>query len=363
MRKYLSVEVEHTRQARFLQLDQPGENKISLTTLADFQKRAEVKIFLIHEGQRILLHTFEVQRLPKKQAGEPRLVLKGTYDGKGNVRLSISVDGRHYSSTSISIKKYTRERVWWPWVLLLALFLLGTSAWLLLRGCTATEALSSPAGPSPTATSSADRSSESVPEPDTQSQTQPQNQTQNQSQASDTEPAVSAAGDQSQASEQQQAAAAGDQSQASEQERAAEPEQATEIEQPAGTSTDQEQTDRTEADRPAVDLSHKVYFGPDSSELSPEARRALSRFVEELQDYDQLKLRIEGHCALYGTEQGREELSYDRAQRVVQYFRELGYRFDEEPVILGRGGDEPVSRNNDEQHLNRRVEISIIQPE
>ena len=350
MRKYLSVEVEHTRQARFLPLEQAGENKISLTTLADFQKRAEVKIFLIHEGQRILLHTFEVQRLPKKQAGEPRLVLKGTYDGKGNVRLSISVDGRHYSSTSISIKKYTRKRVWWPWVLLLALLLLGASAWLFLRSCTTTGTMLNPSVQGPTSTSNTEQSTAA----ESESVAQPQNQSQAKSQDGYSEQAP----DTEQADEQQESA-----TEVTEMSQSTEPEQAAESEQTSAPPADQEQKDRSAADRPAVDLSQNVYFGPDSSELSPEARRALSRFAEELQDYNQLSLRIEGHCALYGTEQGREELSYDRAQRVAQYFRELGYSFEEEPVIIGRGGDEPVSRNNDEQHLNRRVVISTIQPD
>ena len=108
MRKYISVEVEHTRYARFLSLDQAEENTISLTTLADFQKRAEVKVFLINQNQRTLLHEFVVDHLPQRRAGEPRMVLKAIYDGKNKLKLDMSVDGRFYSSTSISVKKYLR---------------------------------------------------------------------------------------------------------------------------------------------------------------------------------------------------------------------------------------------------------------
>jgi len=108
VRKYISVEVEHTRYARFLSLDQAEENTISLTTLADFQKRAEVKVFLINQNQRTLLHEFVVDHLPQRRAGEPRMVLKAIYDGKNKLKLDMSVDGRFYSSTSISVKKYLR---------------------------------------------------------------------------------------------------------------------------------------------------------------------------------------------------------------------------------------------------------------
>ncbi|MCF7916060.1 MAG: hypothetical protein K9L66_12910, partial [Spirochaetaceae bacterium] len=135
MRKYVSVEVEHTRYARFLSLEQAGENTISLTTLADFQKRADVKVFLINENQRTLLHEFTVEPLPQRRAGEPRIILKANYDGRNKLKLNMSVDGRFYSSTTISVKKYLRHKARWPWLLLLALILLAAAAWFLLRTC------------------------------------------------------------------------------------------------------------------------------------------------------------------------------------------------------------------------------------
>lgn len=346
MRKFLSVEVEHTRHARFLPLDQPGENKISLTTLADFQKRAEVKIFLISNDQRILLHVFEVDRLPKKQAGEPRLVLKGRYDGKGNVRLSINVDGRHYSSASISVKKYTRERVWWPWVLLIALLLLGASAWLLLRSCNTAGALLGSSGPEPAPLATAEKEPEAADSEPAAADTGPEAQPQTVIESGGSSPSTQDGPQSSSDTETQ-----------TEAEAEAEAESAT----PAP-----EQEQRSQAQpraSAAVDLSEQVYFGPDSSDLSPEARRTLAAFAEELERYDQPRLRIEGHCALYGTEQGREELSYDRAQRVFQYFRELGYGFEEEPLVRGRGGEAPVTRESDQQYQNRRVEITTVLPD
>ena len=357
MRKYLSVEVEHTRHARFLPLDQPGENKISLTTLADFQKRAEVKIFLIGEDQRILLHEFEVEGLPKKQAGEPRLVLKGTYDGKGNVRLSLSVDGRHYSSTSLSVKKYTRKRVWWPWILLIALLLLGASAWLLLRSCNSTGLFRDASGPSPAPTTAAEGPDESQPGGKSKSESDRGGSTGSQAEVSP-EPAPQATAEKE--------PAATDTEPAAETEPEAQAEIVVESDEAESAAQAQEEEQTSEAQpraAAAVDLSEQVYFGPDSSELSPEARRTLAAFAEELESYDQPRLRIEGHCALYGTEQGREELSYDRAQRVFQYFRELGYSFEEEPQVRGRGGEEPVTRESDQQYLNRRVEITTIRPD
>ncbi len=339
MRKYLSVEVEHTRHARFLPLDKAGDNRISLTTLADFQKRAEVKIYLINEDKRLLLHVFEVDRLPKKQAGEPRMVLKGKYDGKGTLQLSISVDGQHYSSKSISIRKYIRERVLWPWILLIALILLGTAAWLFIRSCT-------PAGFTPPERDTNEHTAE-ADAPGTAAETAESRGDAGAESPDDQPPAATNAGGTAAPTSAAPTSAAEATDKATATESDSEPQSA-----PATETEIEPQS--------APDLSQQVYFGPNSSRLTPEARRELSQFIQELQQYEGVKLRIEGHCALYGTEQGREELSFERARRVAQFLRESEYRFKTDPVIRGMGGDNPVTRQDDRQHLNRRVEIKTI---
>ena len=108
---------------------------------------------------------------------------------------------------------------------------------------------------------------------------------------------------------------------------------------------------------------HIVYFNPDSSVLSREAIQALEIFIRKLpdeNDFDEglFKMEVRGHCAKYGTEEGRAELSRDRAVNVYNFLKsEWGIEADS--VISGAGASEPVTLKRDEQYLNRRVDINI----
>ena len=344
MRKYVSVEVEHTRYARFLSLDEAGAHQISLTTLADYQKRADVKIYLINGDQRTLLHVFQVDPLPKRHAGEPRLVLKGKFDGKKNLRLQISVDGRPFSSVTLSVKKYLRNRRVWPWVLLAALLLLGGATWFFLRSCSTAEVTTSTESAAPTEkslseTGDTDKVTDSSPIDSRES---------SQTKTSDSSP-IDTQGPEKTSTE------------AGEGVSSKKPEKSLEKSSDDSSDESSEKSSQKEV-VPPQDLSRKVYFGPNSPRLTEEAKDTLTRLMEELKNTPgggAFQLKVTGHCALYGTEQGREELSYDRARRVAEYLEDLGWKGEEKPVIRGLGGREPVTKNNEKQHLNRRVELTL----
>ena len=87
---------------------------------------------------------------------------------------------------------------------------------------------------------------------------------------------------------------------------------------------------------------------------------ALDEFLDDFEGVSDLPLSIVGHCALFGTEQGRTDLSLRRAQAVSNYMKNRG-RLPESPdEIIGMGGKQPVSREIALQHLNRRVEITWL---
>ena len=100
-----------------------------------------------------------------------------------------------------------------------------------------------------------------------------------------------------------------------------------------------------------------VYFEAESASLSSSGRAELNRIASYLADWPDTRVTVTGHCALYGNEEGREALSLARAQTVVTYLRQQGWRPAETPVVRGLAGSIPVTTGRAEQQLNRRAEI------
>lgn len=99
-----------------------------------------------------------------------------------------------------------------------------------------------------------------------------------------------------------------------------------------------------------------VFFDPDSAFLDAEAIVLLDETLESLPDSP--LLRVEGHCAAFGTEEGRIRLSRRRARAVADYLQSrLGKNVRIETE--GFGVDRPVTEDPLRQNLNRRAEILI----
>jgi outer membrane protein OmpA-like peptidoglycan-associated protein len=108
---------------------------------------------------------------------------------------------------------------------------------------------------------------------------------------------------------------------------------------------------------PVFPVQSVVYFEPESAVLLPEARRLLDGLSTTMPA--DLRLEISGHCAFYGTEKGRRELSAERAEAVASYLKSR-IPPTVELTRVAYGGDRPVSRNLDTQDLNRRVELTVV---
>ncbi len=113
----------------------------------------------------------------------------------------------------------------------------------------------------------------------------------------------------------------------------------------------------------ALPITETVYFLPNASGLTPDTLTILDRIAGELASRPGWLVIIEGHCALAGTEQGRVDLSQERAGRVFDYLAASGWAPESGPEIHGYGGAFPVTKERALQNLNRRVEISADLPE
>ncbi|MEX2445095.1 MAG: OmpA family protein [Alkalispirochaeta sp.] len=112
-----------------------------------------------------------------------------------------------------------------------------------------------------------------------------------------------------------------------------------------------------EPELPRIDL--EVYFEPNRTGLTGAARRELDELVPALRKHPQEPVSIVGHTALYGTEAGRMEISRGRAQGVASYLRSQGWEPQADSSVRWVGSQDPVTREPDSQHRNRRVEVFV----
>jgi len=100
-----------------------------------------------------------------------------------------------------------------------------------------------------------------------------------------------------------------------------------------------------------------VLFQPNSPVLTDLAKSKLDKITITLSAGTMTLKMVRGHCALYGTEEGRQILSKERAQAVTDYLLNRGANLSDETEIIGVGATMPLTRDQNLQELNRRVEI------
>jgi outer membrane protein OmpA-like peptidoglycan-associated protein len=115
-----------------------------------------------------------------------------------------------------------------------------------------------------------------------------------------------------------------------------------------------------QADKLKVTLPSDVLFDQSNSILRPEAGVILDKIVADLRNYPSSTIRITAHTDASREADDNRELSFSRAQAVVQYLSSaLGkqYRW----LIVGYGDTYPLVANDtaSNQQRNRRVEIAV----
>ena len=82
-----------------------------------------------------------------------------------------------------------------------------------------------------------------------------------------------------------------------------------------------------------------------------------------LETLPRIKLLVAGHTALAGSEEGRLNVSRNRAQTVADYLVQLGVRGRDEIEVRGYGAEQPIADNATPEGMarNRRVEIILLE--
>ncbi len=106
-----------------------------------------------------------------------------------------------------------------------------------------------------------------------------------------------------------------------------------------------------------------IQFAADSSRLLGSELGKLDQIAEILKEYPERDILVEGHTALAGTVEGRQQLSERRAKTVADYLLARKVRLPEQIIMRGVGADQPVADNSTEEGMrkNRRVEIIILE--
>jgi outer membrane protein OmpA-like peptidoglycan-associated protein len=121
---------------------------------------------------------------------------------------------------------------------------------------------------------------------------------------------------------------------------------------------------KVEKDDRGIKLSlENIHFHPDSDEPLPEEEKRINQIADIIRKYKERGVLIIGHAASTGDKEGEQELSVQRAKKIIDKFNQLQAINPEKSSYSGMGSDEPVADNNTEtgRKKNRRVEIFILE--
>jgi len=121
-------------------------------------------------------------------------------------------------------------------------------------------------------------------------------------------------------------------------------------------------TDQITQKEQSQNTGFTTFFLPNDTSIQKDASQILDKVMVVLQTNPNSIVEISGHCAMTGTEEGRERLSKERAYNVLDYLKKEGWIPNTKPVVKWYGGTKPVTLNQKEIYRNRRVEITIDIP-
>lgn len=107
-------------------------------------------------------------------------------------------------------------------------------------------------------------------------------------------------------------------------------------------------------------IVNNIFFDTDKYDLLKESHPELDRIVKLMNDFDKIRLKVDGHTDNTGTEAYNQELSQKRAQSVMNYLNKKGIP-TARISVEGFGSNKPISSNNTEEgkRANRRVEVRM----
>jgi outer membrane protein OmpA-like peptidoglycan-associated protein len=110
-----------------------------------------------------------------------------------------------------------------------------------------------------------------------------------------------------------------------------------------------------------IDLPSDILFDFDKYNIRPDAQGALRKVAIVIKSYPGKKVFIEGHTDSEGSEEYNMNLSFKRAESVVQWLKDMEKLVDTKFQTNGWGESKPIAPNNtvEGRQKNRRVEITI----
>ena len=108
-----------------------------------------------------------------------------------------------------------------------------------------------------------------------------------------------------------------------------------------------------------------IYFETGSAKLLPESETALDEAGAALEKFVDLKVEVQGHTDTRGSSALNQRLSQARAESVRSYLLAKFRLRGENLIAKGYGESQPETqeRNDEERLRNRRVELSVLNPE
>ncbi len=105
-----------------------------------------------------------------------------------------------------------------------------------------------------------------------------------------------------------------------------------------------------------------VNFDFDKFQIRSEGYPVLNNNIKILKNNPKLRVRIEGHCDIRGSDAYNKKLSIKRAKAVYNYFASKGIS-KRRMLIIGYGRSRPLVPNTTKENMfkNRRVEVKIVE--
>jgi len=372
MSRVIEVEIEGKRYILLFSLEKNAASTLDLTTISSGQSRAIIKVFLRNDSRR-LLREIEVSNIPTDRAGAPVIRLHGVFAGRNLLTLKVEVNGQPRSRINIRLKNHSRRSNKWLFIIMLLLLGAGIifSSWLWLskrKGKEQPAAAVLPEAAGQPMIENADQDQTSAAEPAEKDESvivKPLSTGPKAAEVRSVKPAASV--ESTDTTERPASVKPADTTEPP----AASVKAADTTEPPAASVRAADTTEPRTGGKPTGPAELKksteltlpedtIYFLPDSSLLTPAAEVKLRTLLALLLKNPELEIEIFGHCALMGSEQGRINLSFERARRVHDFLTASGWKPDITAKLNGVGSSKAVTRNPEMQNLNRRVEIIII---
>jgi len=340
---FTCVEIKDAKYIKLIALDRKSSKELDLTTIYREQELAYLNIFFVDKNKKkTLLKSIEITNIRPGKSGIPELHLSVSYDGNQYYKIILRLNGYIFHNSVIDIRQIKKSPFRFMNIafIALAVIIVGLLSFFSIKALRYNSKDDLPQGAQ--VINGAIKEKKSSENLTGQTTSEKSTSTQTDSTQTDSTQADSTQTDSTQTDSTQ-----------------------ADSTQTDSTQTDSAQVDSTQVDEEPViqskmiDDKATVYFFPDSSKLTSGAESVLDQVLSILESEEDLYVEILGHCAFYGTEKGRQEISTDRAENVYSYFISNGWTPEYQPRLAGLGHGQIVTKDPEKQNLNRRVEIII----